>query len=915
MNDSTSVTDSCSINDSQNTSLTTAPHGNSVVHCINVEHGSVDLGTTISDILPQNDSDEYGKSSMSYINSDENVIYDHQDSVHCKHTNNQNFKMCKYCMSAHKYLSSTLAKSNGLKIGQLNVRSILPKIEEIRYLLSNSGLDILCINESWLDNTICNSEINVDNYVTVRNDRNRSGGGVLIYIKENLDYKERADLCVETIEATWIELKLTSNTSMLLCCLYRPPSAKNEYFNDMLDMFEKAYVENSELCLAGDLNHNYVFDESLSTNPIHYIENLYMLKQIVTEPTRVTMTSSTLLDVILTSIPDKHVMTGIAKICLSDHYLVFTCLNVKTKVLGHKTVKYRDYSGFVTEKYINSLKESEVFTSIQSKCSDVIDDWRKWKDEFDRISEKNAPIKCVRVKKRYNPWITSDIIKLMYERDYIHLKATQSEIKNLTLWGRYKQLRNKINSMVNQAKKDYFSNLVNESKGNSKKMWKEVNKIVNDEQGNNKIPPDMTADAFNSYYVQIGKQIAQQSDSDSSLWKNPNCLYTFKFRKISVKDVYDQLVKLDSDSSLDILNMDCKLLKLGAEILAPSITSLFNSSVETGRIPNDWKYARVTPIYKGKGDKNMHGNYRPISVLCHISKILEREIQTQLMEYLTDHALVNIDQFAFLKSHSTQTCLHRLVDDWLEAMDDDEIIGACFLDIQKCFDTINHKLLLQKLAYYGINDNELQWFTNYLHERQQSVFCNGMLSKPEQIDIGVPQGSILGPILFLLYVNDLSQHIPNGSCNMYADDVAVYLSGTDIVDVKNSLQDCIDGAVAWHDANKLKVNVGKSNVMLIGSKNKICNDDGDRFQIVIDDEQLERVRSTRYLGVILDDLLNWNNQTHSVSASISYKLSILSRFSKTAPSSLLDIVYKTCIQPTIDYGCTIWGNCSNSNKT
>ena len=227
--------------------------------------------------------------------------------------------------------------------------------------------------------------------------------------------------------------------------------------------------------------------------------------------------------------------------------------------------------------------------------------------------------------------------------------------------------------------------------------------------------------------------------------------------------------------------------------------------------------------------------------------------------------------------------------------------------------TCTYKTLLQKLGYYGIYNNEIKWFTDYLSCRTQSVFCNGKLSEPAEIGIGVPQGSILGPILFLLYINDISQHI-NGNCNLYADDIAIYTSGITIYDTNNLLQKCVDQAMAWYKNNNLVINTNKSNVMLIGSQQKMTREAREALSITAQDIQLSRVSTARYLGVTVDDTLSWNQHTHSLCLSLSHKIRVLGRVSKFGTKDLLDTMYRTSIQPVMDYACTVWANSSVTNN-
>ena len=305
---------------------------------------------------------------------------------------------------------------------------------------------------------------------------------------------------------------------------------------------------------------------------------------------------------------------------------------------------------------------------------------------------------------KVNP-ITPNIIRKMTDRDKNHHQAISCKhVEQCTaLWNQYRRLRNDITNEIRQLKRQHYHKVLLKP-------------------GRDSVTTSITPDEFNDYFSIIGHNVVSSNITvnDEYKWKLPESIYTFKFSRISVDDVYKLLSALPDRSNNDILDFDAKLLRMTAPIIAPSLTMIFNASIINSYFVNDWKFAKVLPAYKGKGSAQDKINYRPLSLVMHIAKILERIIQIQLMTYMDEHAFITIDQSAYLKKHSTQTSLHRLIDDILENRNNNEITGLCFLDIQKCFDTIDHTILLDKLSHYGIRTVELRWFQSYLTDRMQS---------------------------------------------------------------------------------------------------------------------------------------------------------------------------------------------------
>ena len=318
-----------------------------------------------------------------------------------------------------------------------------------------------------------------------------------------------------------------------------------------------------------------------------------------------------------------------------------------------------------------------------------------------------------RPRDRYYIWFDADILAMIYRRDYLKRKAIACNDRRL--WQDYRSQRNAVTRVIRQRKRNYYNEKINESQSNPNKLWKVLNKLTG-KQHRDEIPGDLNANEFNDYFTSVGSETVSHfnvSESDTLFWRGSNCVSRFEFMTIQPESINAQLYALGLSSKTDVRGFDSKLLCLSSDILTPIITKFANASLETNCVLNDWKLSRVTPIYKGKGDVNDKGNYRPISVISHIAKIIEREIKHQMCIYLERNALITVDQSAYREGHNTQTALHKVLDDWYYNIADGLLTSVCSFDINKCFDTINHSILFTKMETYGFASDTADWFRSY----------------------------------------------------------------------------------------------------------------------------------------------------------------------------------------------------------
>ena len=431
--------------------------------------------------------------------------------------------------------------------------------------------------------------------------------------------------------------------------------------------------------------------------------------------------------------------------------------------------------------------------------------------------------------------------------------------------------------------------------------------VLHSKSKSSSIPDDITADDFNYYFSTVGNNIGNIFDDNVTLPEFHVGLHnSFEFGTVTNTFVCRELCSLKNNLNLDVLGLDGYILSVAAHVLSPSLCFIFNRSLTLGYIPDDWKLARVTPLYKGTGCKTELGNYRPISVIAHIPNIIEKFVKCNLNKFLIENSLLQDDQFAYTKYQSTTSALHTIIDTVLDNINNSLLTGFVQIDLRKGFDTINHQILLYKLQKYGIDGNCLEWFKSYLYNRKQIVKINNKMSIPCILPIGVPQGTILGPLLFVLYTNDFCQHIYPVMSIRYADDTSLCACGYDIDEVQYKLQTGTDNALEWLKENRLLVNDNKSSTMLLGTRQRVSDLE---LKINISDVILNMCSETKLLGVVLDNYLSWDRHIEMIYKKVYPKIGVLYRLSKFISRPILNIIYNTLIQPDFDYCISVWGNC------
>ena len=557
------------------------------------------------------------------------------------------------------------------------------------------------------------------------------------------------------------------------------------------------------------------------------------------------------------------------------------------------------------------------------KCTDVNHAWDLFSTTLLKIIDDVAPMKQIRLKSRTEPWMDDTILESIRTRDQL-LYDFKKDRSNADLYKQYCRVRNKIQRDIKRAKADYFSSKIDEHKNNPKKLWqqlkalgystktKEQCRVVLEIDGETCFDSTKVANHINTFYTTVASNLVKKLP----LTKNEFCTDSQKFKKfyadkgitecifklspVTIDFVFSELCKLHPNKSTGLDNIPAKFLRDGASVLKDPITSIINLSILTNSVPDDLKCARVTPLFK-KGCRSVVGNYRPISILSVISKILEKSVYSQLNQYLTDHHLLYTHQSGFRGTYSTDTCLIHLTDHVRAQVSRGNYTGMVMLDLQKAFDTVNHDILCNKLRAMGIES--VDWFRSYLSGRQQIVCVNKSNSKPMPITCGVPQGSVLGPLLFLCYVNDMPISV---DCKLllYADDSALLIDGKDPKEISSKLSKELESCQQWLIDNKLSLHLGKTEAILFGSHRKLKKQ--CEFNVMCNNEPIQSTQSVKYLGITLDQCLSGESIANNVIKKAGARLNFLYRQALFLDPKTRKTLVSALIQCYFDYSCSSW---------
>ena len=657
----------------------------------------------------------------------------------------------------------------------------------------------------------------------------------------------------------------------------------------------------------------------------------------ITLPTRFSKNNATLIDQIFCKF-SKHEnrnTSGILLKKISDHLPCFTTLNFNNKpIIQPKYIKIREKGQQAMEDF-----RSEITMNIEKESfnSDMMIDpninYTILENIIKSAHEKHFPLKEVRFNKykhKIAPWITYGILNSMKFRDKLYVKWKKSDPSTLNYQlqeNSFKSYCSILQKTVRLAKSQYYFNKFQHYKTDMKKTWKQINEIMQKKKktpdlpkyflDNNKVITENIdiANCFNNFFSNIGPALANAISSPPNKsfrdYLTPSITSSFNFNMVTEEDTFKVINNLKSKTSTGHDGLSSILLKFIAPQILEVLTMILNQSLSTGIFPDSLKIAKITPIFK-KENPHLTDNYRPISLLPSISKVFEKNVYNQIYEYFTENKLLYESQYGFRKFHSTELAALEMSDKITTHLDQGKIPLAIFLDLSKAFDTIDHTILIDKLRYYGLKGNSLNWFKSYLSNRKQYVEYNNSQSSYANVSTGVPQGSILGPLLFIIYMNDIAKVTYKFRFVLYADDTSlVEPIGTFNADYNNctnvseSINDELNLITDWLSLNKLSLNAKKTKMMIFHHRQR--NIENIIPTLYINGSQIERIKEFNFLGTMFDECLNWKSHVQKVSSKVAIVAGTINRLKRFLPTDILKTIYNALIQPHLNFSILLWG--------
>ena len=837
-----------------------------------------------------------------------NELFNKFNDILTSQTSNSNFQdnfsanptNCNY-FNIDEFCSSKFETQSSFSVFHLDISSLTAHFDDLVTMLDllNFNFSIIGLTETRLKSVI-SVPISIGGFNYEYTPTESSCGGALLYISNKINYKLRNDLMIYKstyLESVFVEIINSKKNNIIIGCIYRHPCMTiNDFIECFAPVLEKISSEKKTVILLGDFNIDLIkCSTDHKTSEFFNLISSHDLLPYITLPTRITARSRTLIDNIFSNSTSTKIISGNLTATVSDHLpQFFIHPDFNNRFVPRKHNIYRRNTSRYDKKLLHDdFQRIDWDNIINNDTLNTNDSFDSFYKSFNSLLDKHIPLKRISIKnfkRKFKPWITNGILKSLKKRTDLHnrfLRAKDTVMKH-QLHHRFKVYRNMLVTLIRKSKQNHFRQYFSDNVKNLRETWKGINSIIQIKNRSYSLPnsildngtsitdPTQIANSFNSYFSSIGETLQSKIHSThvrySKYLKNPNINSMFLSPTNSI-EIYNLILNLNSSKASGPNSIPTAVLKHLNNEISTVLSKLFNLSFSTGVFPEILKTSSVLPLFK-KGSKMDCGNYRPISLLSNISKLLEKLMYARLYNFLTVFNCLSELQFGFRNKHSTSHALISITEKIREALDTGHFACGIFIDLQKAFDTVDHIVLISKLDYYGARGIVKNWFASYLHNRKQFVSINGFKSSLKIIKYGVPQGSVLGPLLFLIYINDLSVAVKHSTVHHFADDTNLLFVHRSLISLCKKVNHDLKGITDWLNANRISLNANKTEFVIFRSPRKKIDCE---VKLKLNGKRLFPSRYIKYLGVLVDEHLSWNYHINDLVKKLNRSNSMLSR--------------------------------------